>query len=315
MTTARTAVGLAAAFALLPWLVADYHRLFAAEILVWGLLAMSFGLVYGYGGMLSFAQAVFFGWGCWGYNVASFLLQWNTWGALGLAMVAAAAFAVPIGYIATRVRQHHFLIVTVIVSVLVSAVLSSGHWRWIAGPYVTRSLTFVPEVPLGVVRLSYADDLVAYYFTLAVVGGAFAVAWTMVHSPWGRALLAQRDNETRAALIGLDVNRLRWSMFVAAAALAGLAGALYALLARYTNLEFFDWTYSGRAVVMAILGGTGSLFGPFLGTAAYMLTAELLSDVMPQSILLFAALLLVVIRSAPDGLWGLAERAAARVRS
>ena len=157
MTTARTAVGLAAAFALLPWLVADYHRLFAAEILVWGLLAMSFGLVYGYGGMLSFAQAVFFGWGCWGYNVASFLLQWNTWGALGLAMVAAAAFAVPIGYIATRVRQHHFLIVTVIVSVLVSAVLSSGHWRWIAGPYVTRSLTFVPEVPLGVVRLSYAD--------------------------------------------------------------------------------------------------------------------------------------------------------------
>ena len=94
MTTARTAVGLAAAFALLPWLVADYHRLFAAEILVWGLLAMSFGLVYGYGGMLSFAQAVFFGWGCWGYNVASFLLQWNTWGALGLAMVAAAAFAV-----------------------------------------------------------------------------------------------------------------------------------------------------------------------------------------------------------------------------
>ena len=75
MTTARTAVGLAAAFALLPWLVADYHRLFAAEILVWGLLAMSFGLVYGYGGMLSFAQAVFFGWGCWGYNVASFLLH------------------------------------------------------------------------------------------------------------------------------------------------------------------------------------------------------------------------------------------------
>ncbi|HEV8585405.1 MAG TPA: branched-chain amino acid ABC transporter permease [Methylomirabilota bacterium] len=315
MTAARTALGLGALFGALPWLIADYHRLFVAEILIWGLFAMSVGMVYGYGGMLSFAQAVFFGWGCWGYNVASFLLQWNTWGALALAMTAAAVFAVPIGYIATRVRQHHFLIVTVIVSVLVSAVLSSGHWRWMAGPYVTRSLTFVPEVPLGVVRLSYANDLVAYYFTLAVVSLAFAVTWTMVQSPWGRALLAQRDNESRAALIGLDVNRLRWSMFVLAAAVAGLAGALYALLARYTNLEFFDWTYSGRAVVMAVLGGTGSLFGPFLGTAAYMLTAEMLSDVMRQSILVFAALLLIVIRVAPDGLWGLAERLAARGRS
>jgi branched-chain amino acid transport system permease protein len=315
VTPARTALGLATVFGALPWLIADYHRLFVAEIFIWGLFAMSFGMVYGYGGMLSFAQAVFFGWGCWGYNVASFLLQWNTWGALALAMVAAAVFAVPIGYIATRVRQHHFLIVTVIVSVLISAVLSSGHWRWIAGPYVTRSLTFVPEVPLGIVRLSYANDLVAYYFTLAVVAVAFTMTWTMVRSPWGRALLAQRDNEERAGLIGLDVNRLRWSMFVLAAAVAGLAGALYALLARYTNLEFFDWTYSGRAVVMAILGGTGSLFGPFLGTAAYMLTAEVLSDFMRQSILVFAALLLVVIRFAPDGLWGLAERAATRGRS
>lgn len=315
MSPGRTAVGLTAALAVLPWLIADYHRLFVAEILIWGLFAMSFGLVYGYGGMLSFAQAVFFGWGCWGYNVASFLLHWNTWGALALAMLAAAVFAVPIGYIATRVRQHHFLIVTVIVSVLVSAVLSSGHWRWLAGPYVTRSLTFVPEVPLGIVRLSYADDLVAYYFTLAMVGLAFALAWTMVQSPWGRALLAQRDNEARAALIGLDVNRLRWSMFVVAAAVAGLSGALYALLARYTNLEFFDWTYSGRAVVMAILGGTGSLFGPFVGTAAYMVAAEALSDVTRQSILVFAALLLVVVRVAPDGLWGLAGRAAARGRS
>ena len=96
MKPARTALGLIAALGLLPWLVADYHRLFAAEILVWGLLAMSFGMVYGYGGMLSFAQAVFFGWGCWGYNVASFLLQWNTWGALALAMVAAlASLAIP----------------------------------------------------------------------------------------------------------------------------------------------------------------------------------------------------------------------------
>jgi branched-chain amino acid transport system permease protein len=305
---AYAAAGLAAAFIVLPWFLADYQRLFVAEILIWGLFAMSFGLVYGYGGMLSFAQAVFFGWGCYGFNLASFYFQWNTWGAVAMAIVAATLFALPVGYIATRVRQHHFLIVTVIVSVLVSAVLSSGHWRWIAGPYVTRSLTFVPEVPLGVVTLSYSNEFVAYYATLAIVGAALVVSWCLVQSSFGRFLLAVRDNEARAALIGLDVNRLRWAMFVVAAAIAGLAGALYALLARYTNLEFFDWTYSGKAVVMAILGGTGSLFGPFLGTAVYMMTTEFLSDYFRESTIIFGVLLLIMIRYAPQGLWGILSR-------
>lgn len=305
---------LGAALLVLPWLVPDYQRVFVAEILVWGLFAMSFGMVYGYGGMLSFAQAVFFGAGCWGFNVGTFKYALNTWGAVVSAVVAATLLAVPIGYVATRLRHHHFLIVTVIVSVLVTAVLSSGHWRWIAGPYVTRSLDFVPEVPLGAARLSFSSEFVAYYFTAAVVGLAFAVASRLVASPFGRALVAIRENETRAALIGLDVNRLRWAMFVAAAGVAGLAGALYALLARYTNLEFFEWTYSGRAVVMAILGGTGSLLGPFLGTALYMVLAEYLSRHLEQFVVLVGALLLLVVRFAPYGLWGLLQRAAARTR-
>lgn len=305
---------LVAGVAALPWLVPDYQRVFVAEIFVWGLFALSFALVYGYGGMLSFAQAVFFGTGCYGFNLGTYYFEFNTWGAVISAVVAAVLFALPVGYVATRVRQHHFLIVTVIVSVLVSTVLSSGHWRWIAGPYVTRSLDFVPEVPLGVVTLSFADEMVAYYFTVSLVGAAVVVAARLVDSPFGRALKAIRENETRAQLIGLNVSRLRWLMFVAAAGLAGLAGALYALLARYTNLEFFDWTYSGRAIVMAVLGGAGSLVGPFLGTAFYMLLAEYLSRYVEQFAVLVGVLLLVVVRFAPDGLWGLCQRGLAAVR-
>ncbi len=306
--------GLAAAVMVLPWLVPDYQRVFVAEIFVWGLFALSFALVYGYGGMLSFAQAVFFGSGCYGFNLGTYYFGFNTWGAVLSAIAAAVLFALPVGYVATRVRRHHFLIVTVIVSVLVSTVLSSGHWRWIAGPYVTRSLDFVPEVPLGLATLSFADETVAYYFTVSLVGAAVAAAARLVDSPFGRALKAIRENETRAQLVGLNVSRLRWLMFVAAAGLAGLAGALYALLARYTNLEFFDWTYSGRAIVMAVLGGAGSLAGPFLGTAFYMLLAEYLSRYVEQFAVLVGVLLLVVVRFAPDGLWGLCRRGLAAAR-
>lgn len=300
--------GLAAALALLPLVVPDYQQVFVAEILVWGLFAMSFAIVFGFGGMLSFSQAVFFGMGCYGFNLGTLYFGFNTWGAVASAVIAAALFALPVGYIATRVRHHHFLIVTVIISVLVTTVLESGHWRWIAGPYVTVSLTFVPEVPLGFTRFSFIDEWVAYYFTVVMVAAAFFLAWRIVHSPFGRAMLAIKDNEMRAQMIGLNVNKLRWMLFVIAAGIAGHAGALYALLARYTNLEFFHWIYSGKAIVMAMIGGVGSLVGPFVGTAFYMLSTEYLSRYFQQFIIVFGFILLLVIRYAPDGLWGMALR-------
>lgn len=295
---------LALGLALLPLLLVDYQRVFVAEIFVWGLFALSFALVYGFGGMLSFCQAVFFGMGCWGFNFATFYLGANTWGALASAAVAAMLFALPVGFIATRARSHHFLIVTVIISVLVHTVLSSGHYRWIAGPYVTRSLTFVPEVPLGFASFSFFSELVSYYFTLATVAAAFAVAGLLVNSPFGRAIQAVRENEQRAALIGLNVNRLRFQMFVAASGFAGVAGALYALLTRYTNIEFFHWTYSGLAVIWSVVGGVQSLIGPFIGTAFYMISAEYLSRYFEQFMILFGIILLLILRFAPEGLWG-----------
>lgn len=306
---APTGIAMLVACTLLaPVVLVDYQLIFVAEILIWGLFALSFGLVYGFGGMLSFAQALFFGAGCYGFNLATFKYQLGTWEAMALGLSAAVLFAIPTGFIATRVRQHHFLIVTVILSVLTSAVLASGHWRWIAGPYVTRSLPFVPTVALGPWEFSFGSEVFSFYFTSAVVALAVWLAWRFTSSPFGRALVAIRDNEDRAALIGLNVNFLRWMMFVFAAGIAGLAGTLYVLLARYTNLEFFDWTYSGKAVVAAIVGGASTLAGPFAGMAFYLITIEHLSRYFQQFAILFGLLLLVVVRFAPDGLYVTAAR-------
>lgn len=301
-------VVLAACALAAPLVLVDYQLIFVAEILIWGLFALSFGLVYGFGGMLSFAQALFFGAGCYGFNLATFKYSLGTWGAMAMGLAAAVLFAVPTGFIATRVRQHHFLIVTVILSVLTSAVLASGHWRWIAGPYVTRSLPFVPSLPLGPWEFSFGSEVFSFYFTTAFVALAVWLAWRFTSSPFGRALVAIRDNEDRCALIGLNVNFLRWMMFVFAGGIAGLAGTLYVLLARYTNLEFFEWTYSGKAVVAAIVGGASSLAGPFAGMAFYLITTEYLSRYFQQFAILFGLLLLLVVRFAPDGLYVTAAR-------
>jgi len=196
--------------------------------------------------------------------------------------------------------------------VLVVMVLASGHWRWIAGPYVTRSLPAPPLVPLGFATFSFASETVAYYFTAAMVALALGAAWLLVHSPFGKALLALKDNDMRAQLVGLNVNFLRWMMFVAAAGFAGYAGSLYALLARYTNLEFFHWTYSGKAVIWAVIGGVQSLIGPFVGTAFYMIANEYLSRYFEQFIIVYGVLMLIVIRYAPDGIWGILVRALGR---
>jgi branched-chain amino acid transport system permease protein len=119
--------------------------------------------------------------------------------------------------------------------------------------------------------------------------------------------MAQKDNEMRAQLIGLNIVLLRFTVFVVAAAVAGLSGALYALLARYTNLEFFHWSYSGLAVVMAVIGGVNSLIGPFIGTAIYMLAAEHLSRYFESLAILIGIILILVVRYTPMGVWGLIQ--------
>lgn len=286
----------------------DFQRSFLAEILVWGVFALSVSLVFGVGGMLSFAQALYFGAGCWGYNVAVFAYGLSGWAPVVAGVGAALAFAIPTGFIATRVRQHHTLIVTIILSVLVSTILASGHWRWIAGPYVTRSLPEAPTLPLGALTIDYADEMSAFLATATLVLGACLLAMLLIRSPFGLALKAVRENETKAAMLGYDVRLLRWLMFVAAAGFAGFAGVLYLMLSRYSNLEFFDWTYSGRAVVMAALGGLGTLIGPFVGTAVYLTAAEHLSRYYEHFMILVGILLLVLVRFMPDGLWGGAIR-------
>ena len=306
LRTRRVLIWLAmiGALALAPLGLRDYQLIFVAELVCWGLFAMAFDLVFGYAGMLSFCQALFFGAGAYGVAYAIYSWQSNVWAAIALGVSVALTVALAVGLVAIRVSGHHFLIITIILSVLIHLLLESGQWRWITGGYSGRPLP-TPEVPLGPLRLSLQSEPVAFYLVVVLGLMAFAFCIRLVRSPLGRAVASIRENEVRARLIGFNVERAKLAVFVLAGGVAGLSGALYSLLFRFTDVSFFEWTVSGKAVMWTILGGAGTLVGPFIGSSVYMVMSGFVSEHFRSFPLVSGIVLVVMIIVAPGGLMGL----------
>ncbi|WID99925.1 branched-chain amino acid ABC transporter permease (plasmid) [Bosea vestrisii] len=295
-------VALLAAPVLLDVLGAPFWVNIIAEILIWSLLAASVNLLFGYVGLLSFGQALYFGFGM--YGVALSIGHWGVgfWSAFAIGVLASILMAAAAGALAVRLTWHYFAIITVIFSLIFYFVALSS--KALTGGDDGLSFAAPPVLDLGGWKLSLTDPATQYYFILAVCLLCYGLKALIIASPLGLAFAAVRENDRRASLIGIDVYRTRWIAFVLAGALAGVGGALFAFFGRYASASYMVYHVSGEAVVWAIVGGAGTLLGPFVGTALLVLFRELVSGFWEHYLLAVGAIVIVAVIFAPEGLVG-----------
>jgi branched-chain amino acid transport system permease protein len=284
----------------MPWFAGGYPVRLAQEILIWGMFALSLDLLVGRAGLISFGHSAFFGLG--GYAAALALMHWSATllGALLVPAAAAALAALVIGYLSIRVGGVYFIMLTLAFSQMLHAAAFTTPWLGASDG--------LPGVPRP--RLAGLDLQAAPAFHLYVVA-AFALALLalarIVRSPFGRVLRGIEDNEGRMVAVGFAVDRFKLVAFVVAGAVAGVAGALYAQLNGFISPEALFWTTSGEALLMVIIGGTGTLAGPVLGATAFILLQSLVSSYTDRWMLILGLVFVGVVRWAPRGLMGLAR--------
>lgn len=305
-------IGFSAVFvlmAVLPYFVDLFYQTFLTEILIWVLFAISFDLIFGYAGLLSFGQALFFGVG--GYTAAIGILKMGISPglALFLTILVPMLFAVFVGFFSVKLTGIHFVIITLIFALIGSTIGET--WSSVTGG--ADGLVF-PVVPLnfGFFKVDLMDIKSNYYLVLVVAGLSYLFLRRLVQSPLGKIFIAIRENEDRARLIGYNVERYKLIAFVIAGGLSGLAGGLYSFTLKYASANFLHWGVSGHAVVYTIVGGMGTLLGPVVGTAIIMAMEHYLVGFLEGVDLIIGIMLVIMVLLAPKGLVGLFQRRAVK---
>lgn len=300
-TVRRHRVAAVIAFLLVFPLLMPYQAL-AINILVFGLFAVGFNLLFGYTGLLSFGHAAFLGVGSYltGIAMVSFGLPW---GLAVLVGVAAAALAgLVIGFLAIRTRGIYFSMVTLALAQIVYYAFYKAE-RWTGGENGLRGIQ-VPAAEILGWKFDFLDPTTKYYVILAFVAAALWFVSRLLASPFGAVIEAVRENEARAAACGYDVARTKLLVFVISAAVCGLAGALRALHLSVVPIDSLHYLLSGQAVMMCLLGGMGTFFGPFVGAGLFLTLEDVVTTLTSHWMAVVGAVFMVFVLFFPAGVWG-----------
>ncbi|MCB1528635.1 MAG: branched-chain amino acid ABC transporter permease [Hyphomicrobiaceae bacterium] len=288
---------------ILPLVTNNFWIGITAEIMMWSLFAASVNLLFGYTGLLSFGQALYFGAGMYGVAIGVAQIGLGFWPAFGFGIFCSIFMALVTGSLAVRLTWHYFAIITVVFSLIfyfLALTMSS-----ITGGDDGLAFQLPPMFQFGDTEISLTNSTLQYYFIFIVVGLCFFLKWRLLASPFGRALVAIRENDVRAELVGINVYMMRLASFVISGFFAGVAGALFAFFGRYASTSYMFYHVSGEAVVWAIVGGAGTLFGPVLGTGVLIIIREELSLYWDHYLLLVGVIIILTVIFAPKGLTGL----------
>jgi branched-chain amino acid transport system permease protein len=281
-------------------------------MLVFAIACLGVNLLYGTAGSLSFGHATYFGVGAY---TGAFLYRFtpvNSFEAyLASGILSAALFAVVIGFLCARSTKIFFTMLTLSFCMVVHALVIDGAVFQMMGG-VGWALYLLGEGSMYIPRLTFlgaeipaAEFIAVFYYVIVVAFLVSAlVLWRIGASPFGQALRAIRDNELRAAAIGIPVWQYRWRAFIISGVFAGLAGGLYGQLARQITPDQLHWLFSAKLILAVVLGGSRHFLGPVLGAFVFILLDEVATPWSVGRSMMFGALLIIVVFAFPRGMTG-----------
>ena len=292
---------LAVAFLLIFPLLMPFKAI-AVNILIYGLYALGFNMLFGTLGLLSFGHAALFGSGAYACGLAMIRLGLPWWMGIGCAVLVGMALAAIIGGFAIRTRGIYFAMVTMALAQCVYFI--SDQWVSLTGGENGLRDVTLTKIDLGITTLNFVDPLTRYYVVAFFVAIALFVLSRILASPFGAAMEAVRENEARARACGYDVRATRYLAFILSGGFCGMAGALQALHLSIVPLETLAIANSGLVVMMSLLGGMGTFFGPFVGAGVFLLLENLVSLWTVHWQIFVGAAFVACVLFFPRGIWG-----------
>jgi branched-chain amino acid transport system permease protein len=281
------------------------------RVIVMGLAAMALNVLLGYTGVLSFGHAAFFGLGVYGTGLTIRYLAQSTPLAILVGVVSGTIAAAIVGRLIAKLRGVYFAIVTI----AFGQVFYFIAYRWNSVTGGDDGLSGWRRVPidLGVTSIDILhNDTAFYYFVLLFFALGVVAMALLLGSPFGRTLLAIRENERRARFLGIPIEQHIWLSFLLSGALVSLAGTLYALLNNFADPHDLRWDQSGDFVLMVVLGGMRSFWGPLVGAAIFVVLQDYLSSLTENWMSFIGIFFVLVVLFFPRGLLGMLRRSASR---
>jgi branched-chain amino acid transport system permease protein len=289
-----------------PLVLPPFWQRFATEILIWGLLAMSSDILIGYTGMVSFGHSAFFGLGMYGAAAALLTVRPpNLWLAIVYGLVGAGLVAAFVAYFATRLRDIYFSITTLVFSQIFYVII----FTWTAVTGGENGLTFrQPHLAVpGLADVTFTPT-VLHWFVVAVVALSYLLLRRITRSPFGMVLQSIRENEPRTRAIGYSVERYKIVAVLLSGLFAGLAGVLYAIQNKFAAPDFVFFLVSGEVIIFNVMGGIGTLVGPVVGAAFFLLLREGLSRYFEYYLIPVGIIFILMVIFLPQGFLGFLRR-------
>ena len=279
------------------------YQYLALEIMIWMLFALGHNLLLGYGGLPSFGHGAYFGIGAYAFG----LLQLRAGAGLVAGLVGAVLVTALLGALVAAFISHRRGIYYALLTIAFGQVFwfIAGKWHTVTGGEDGLLNIKRPDLALGFVDIPLRSNVAFFYFALAVFALALVALWRLVNSPFGRVLRAIKQNEMRAAFVGHNVWLYKWLAFTISAAVAGLAGALFAMAQQSAYPNVMSLHSSGFVVMMVLIGGgLVSFWGPVIGALVFILTRDLLGAYTETWLLWYGRVFIVMVLFQPDGVAG-----------